>query len=448
MDIIANLITNIIDVNLLFYYLIVAFRGEKNKNTSIFFWLSVIVLFNTLVNNFLGLANIAGFILILTSMSFIFKLIFNEEFLSIFIALLIGMIFMFTLELVTANLIIYIFKLTPLLVLELNIYKILAIIISKGSFFLITHCWISKTSFFSYFQYEGSRPIAFIFLFNSIIIYMAFILYRYIKISSYIDYIVFFTLTMCVILFSWLIYIFTKKMVKQEQQEEFMKIKIKEYENQNFYIKNMEDVLQNIRAQRHDFNNHVSTLYGLIYLNKFEEAKKYILGLAEDVSIANKIVDVGHPVLTALINMKRDKILRENIKMNLDAQLPKNLTFEYVDLSIIIGNLLDNAIEACMNPNIDSPFIELVIKVKSDYLVIETLNSKSNAVSIGADFLEDRFTTKEDKENHGFGLKNIKRIVGQYNGLLKIENKENTFAVHIALPLECCKADNDKPPDK
>lgn len=436
MDIIANLLTNIIDVNLLCYYLEVYFKREKKPSKHALFWLFAIVIINTLINKFLGLANIAGFILILISMSFIFKLIFNEEFLNVFIALLIGMIFMFALELITANLIIYIFKLSPSLVLELNLYKILAIFISKSCFFIVIHSWISKISIISYIQDKRSLPVAFIFLFNSIIIYMAFILYKYIEISSYLDYIVFFTFTLSSILFSWLIYVFTKKMVKQEQQKELMKLKIKEYENQNFYIKNMEDIMQNIRAQRHDFNNHVSTLYGLIYLNKNEEAKKYILGLAEDISIVNNTIDIGHPVLTALINMKRDKILRENIKMDLDVQLPKNLTIEYVDLSIIIGNLLDNAIEACMNSDINEPFIELVIQTKNEYLIIETLNSKSNTTSIRADYLEDRFTTKEDKENHGFGLKNVKRIVDQYNGLLKIEDKDNNFAVHIALPLE------------
>src|SRR5690554_636332 len=121
MDIIANFLTNIIDVSLLFYYLKANFRGEKIQSRYVLFLIFTIVLFNTFVNNFLGLANIVGFLLILISMSFVFTLIFKKEFLNIFIALLIGMIFMFTLELVTANLIIYIFKLSPSIILELNI---------------------------------------------------------------------------------------------------------------------------------------------------------------------------------------------------------------------------------------------------------------------------------------------------------------------------------------
>lgn len=54
----------------------------------------------------------------------------------------------------------------------------------------------------------------------------------------------------------------------------------------------------------------------MIHLNKFQEAKKYILGLAEDVSFINNIIDVGHPVITALINIKKDKILRDEIELS------------------------------------------------------------------------------------------------------------------------------------
>lgn len=339
-------------------------------------------------------------------------------------------------ELVTVNLVIYLFKLSPARILELNVYRFLAIFIAKGSFFLIVRYWISRTPLISYIQNKRSLPIVFIFLFNLIIIYMEFILYKYVKISTYMDYVIFFILTLCAISYSWLIYVFTKIMFKQEQQRELMKLKIKEYENQNFYIKNMEDIMLNIRAQRHDYNNHVSTIYGLIYLNKFEEAKRYILDFVEDISLINKIIDVGHPVITALINMKRDKILREKIKMNLDVQLPQNLSFDYIDLSIVIGNLLDNAVEACLNPCIKDPFIDLKIHTKANYLVIEISNSKSSTVSAKSNSLGHRFTTEEDKESHGFGLSNIKRIVAQYEGILKFEDKENTFEVNIALPLE------------
>lgn len=381
MEHVANLISNLIEVWLLFYYLKTVLNKKKFSSKYVLLWFLIIVLFNTFINIFLGQANTIGFICILAFMTLVFKVIFDTGYLSVFIGLITGLIVMFVIELITVNLIIYIFKLPPMMILELNIYRILAIIIAKSSYFLVIHFWVRKSYIFLYILNKKSLPIAFILLFNALIMYMSFPIFKYIEIRTYLGYIFYFTFTLSTIIFSWLIYSITKRMVKQEQREELMSLKIKEYENQNFYVKNMEEILQNIKAQRHDFNNHVSTLYGLIYLNKFEEAKKYILELAEDISINNKIVDVGHPVLTALINMKRDKILRENINLKLGVKLPQNLSFEYIDLSIIIGNLLDNSIEACLNSNISEPFINLVIQVKDNHLVIEVSNSKATTVN-------------------------------------------------------------------
>lgn len=436
MAIISNFFTNVIDIYMLYFYLKTFFTERKLSKKYVLFRLLILVVFNTFINAVLGLASFVGFILIIFLMSYIFSLLFNKEFLYIFIMLIIGIVIMFILELISVNLVVFLFELPPSLILELNVYRFLAIVIGKVGFFIIIRYWGCKIHLISWFQDRRGVPIAFIFLFNSIIIYMAFTLYRYVKIRTYTDYIILFMLTLCSIIFSWLIYVFTKKMFRQEQQEEFMKLKIKEYENQSFYSENMESVMMNIRAQRHDFNNYISTLYGLIYLNKTEEAKKYILDLAQSISFINEIIDVGHPVITALINVKRDKILREKIKMNLDIKLPKNLSYDYIDLSVIIGNLLDNAIEACLKPDIEHPFIDFKMHIKGNYLVIEVSNSKSSEVSVKSNSIGGRFTTKEDKENHGFGLNNIQRIVTRYEGLLKIEDKDSTFNVHIALPFK------------
>lgn len=436
MIVIVNFFTNIIDVCMMFFFLKASFAEEKTNKKNIIIGLIIVIVFGTIVNSILGLANFIGFILILLVTNIMFSLIFKKRFLIVSVMLIIGVVIMFILELITVNLITYIFQIPPSVILELNIYRILGIIIGKGSFILITRYWVNKRKIYSYAQNRKNSPMVFILLFNLIIMYVAFIVFKYVEINSYMDYIILSILTLCTIVFNWLIYIFTKKIIKQEQQEELMKLKIKEYENQNFYIKSMEDILLNIRAQRHEFNNYMSTLYGLILLDKKEEAEKYILNLSEDTSFINKIIDVGHPAITALINVKRDKILREKIKLDLEVQLPDDIALDYIDLSVVIGNLLDNAIEACLQPNINDPYIEFKMFTKENYLVITVYNSKSNISSIHSEALGERYTTKDDKENHGYGLNNIQRIVNEYKGALRIEDKDHSFNVNIELPIE------------
>jgi len=365
-----------------------------------------------------------------------FKLLFKKDILTIMLTLLIGVVFMFIVELVVGYIFIYIFNLSPAKLLELSILRVFAIFLSKVSFLLIIYFGIYRIPLISYIKNKNKIPVTFIVLFNIIIIYMTFTLYNYMDGSSPSEYLVLFTVTIASIVFSWFIFLFVKRMMDQEQQEELMKLKIREYENRDFYIKNMEDLMVNIRSQRHDLNNYVSTLYGLIQLEKIEDAKKYILDLEKNLTFVNQIIDTNHPVITALINVKYQKATREKIHMKLDINLPENLSIESIDLSVVLGNLLDNAIEACLKSESESPVIELKMYIKRNYLIIKAENSKTDKVIFNKELKHKKYTTKEDKDNHGFGLNNIQRVIDQYKGILNLEDTGHIFKVHIAIPLE------------
>ena len=100
-----------------------------------------------------------------------------------------------------------------------------------------------------------------------------------------------------------------------------------------------------------------------------------------------------------------------------------------MDISIILGNSLTNAIEACEGLR-KKKYIKLYMYMKGEYLIIKIKNSKKTDGFIDENSYE---TTKIDKENHGFGLKNIKYIVDKYDGLLKIEQSKEEFVLNIAM---------------
>jgi len=412
------------------------FGNENFKRSKVYSIILLLAVINTLINNVFGLANLLGFIFIILFMALGFKLLFKKDILTIVFTLLIGVVFMFILELVVGYIFVYMFNLSPTKLLELSILRILAIFLSKVSFLLLIWFGIYRIPLIGYIKNKSKTPIVFIAVFNIIIIYMTFTLYNYMDGSSTHEYLVLFTVTVGAIVFSWFIYLFVKKIMDQEQQEELMKVKIREYENRDFYIKNMEDLMLNIQGQRHDLNNYVSTLYGLIQLEKIEDAKKYILDLERNLSFANQIMDTNHPVITALINVKYQKAGREKISMNVDINLPQSISIEYIDLSIVLGNLLDNAIEACLKSGSESPVIELRMYIKRNYLIIKAENSKTDKVIFNKELKHKKYTTKEDKDNHGFGLNNIQRVIDQYKGILNLEDTGHIFKVHIAIPLE------------
>jgi len=112
--------------------------------------------------------------------------------------------------------------------------------------------------------------------------------------------------------------------------------------------------------------------------------------------------------------------------------IPENLDIEPVDLCIILGNALDNAIEECQRIEDDSVKKEIVLKMicKNDQLFISVANPMSGKAIIR----DGRFVTiKPDARNHGFGLKNIESVVQKYDGILDILTENNIFKLNIAL---------------
>ncbi|WP_374937176.1 ATP-binding protein [Bacillus clarus] len=104
----------------------------------------------------------------------------------------------------------------------------------------------------------------------------------------------------------------------------------------------------------------------------------------------------------------------------------------HTDLCIILGNALDNAIEACKKVlDMNRRFIHIHIFRKKVYLIIKITNSRATERFVHEKKLFH--TTKEDKINHGFGLQNINKTVQKYDGHLHIKTTDNTFYLSIIM---------------
>ncbi|WP_353093127.1 GHKL domain-containing protein [Tissierella praeacuta] len=433
---VMNFFTNTIDTTLVFYFLVkILHKKDIDLKVCILFLLKLII-FNTLINEIFGLANSLGFLSIFIVSTIVYSYLLSEKFYKALLYSILGTGLMFLIEIITVNIIALIFKITPSTILELNIYRVLAIICAKGGFYLFIKYLIQKIYIPRYMKANNMWSIILSGFFNILVVYMIFVLYKIMEIKSVAGYVFSIGMGIGVIIFSWLIFSTSKRKIYQNQQEIIWKIKEEEFHKKDFYIKSMNDILHTIRSQRHDLNNYLSTLYGLLCLEDYEDAKNYITKINDRVSNMNKIIETNHPVITALVSMKKNKAFEENIDMELEIDMPEDISIDFVDLSIIIGNLLDNAIEACtlMDKDLERK-IKLSISVKEKHLILEVTNTKSQKIKLETENITGRFTTKVDQENHGFGLGNIEFIVKQYNGIMNIEDLGQEFKVNIALPI-------------
>lgn len=206
-----------------------------------------------------------------------------------------------------------------------------------------------------------------------------------------------------------------------------------EYESKKnkMILEKMEGLLLNIRRQRHDFNHHLQVMYGLLHIGKYDNAKNYINNLCSKIHSSNQLIKTENFEIGALLYGKLGLAESQNICFNLE--IPNSLKSCPViteDLVSILGNLIDNAIEAAGKDN-----GQIILRIFSniDYFKIDIQNTgKVIEKEIAEKIFEKNFSTKESE---GIGLYIVKTIVDKYAGIIKFESKEEKTSFHITIPV-------------
>lgn len=185
-----------------------------------------------------------------------------------------------------------------------------------------------------------------------------------------------------------------------------------------------------IEGIRHDLRHHVIEMESMIGRADYDSLNNYLDCMKKDLFPDGKLSRSGNYEIDSLINYLLEEAGDSLKKVNINIAIPEDLNIEKYKLNIILGNLLENAIEASKRS--DEKMIDLNVKVDRNVLFIEMTNSYSLSPIINENRL---ITTKEDKCKHGFGLRNVERIVNEYDGEIKIDVDETQFKVIIVLCL-------------
>ncbi len=177
---------------------------------------------------------------------------------------------------------------------------------------------------------------------------------------------------------------------------------------------------EHIMSVRHDIINHMRVIQSLIRRGDPEAADRYIDELDLDFDGDDGLIDTGNTAIDILVSGKKSAARRLGIDFREKITVPEGLKLSNADAVILLGNLLDNAIEGCERAAAAEKRIRLTLKYRNNYLLCVVENT-SNPVKIGRGALK---TSKADADSHGIGLRNIKRIVNKYNGesVQKYEN--------------------------
>ena len=183
-----------------------------------------------------------------------------------------------------------------------------------------------------------------------------------------------------------------------------------------------------IKTLRHDIKHYLSTAANLISVGQPEKAKEYIESVIDKkILSASAGIDTGSVIVDAVINDSITRCVASGIatKCFIDTQF---VSEHDIDVSILLSNLLDNAIEGCKN--VERPVIEITMKTKKSLVQISVSNSISESVLDKNPNLETR---SSNKSLHGFGIKSIKSIVKSLDGQIDFMENNGKFIAEILI---------------
>ena len=319
----------------------------------------------------------------------------------------------------------------PMLQLQMsqNVERVVCLFITKILYFAVTQFILS---FRKKEEYHFSRN-------EWIMILSAFMITLLIGISMYMitvggkttEYI-YVAVTLLISCLDAVIFIFLRKMNRTSQIEKERDIMEIQLQRQQDEMQHLQQQYEEISILRHDFRNGIDCLCGMIEQGDCSGALAYAKRFKErKVNTILSQVQCSSTMLNAVVNAKFNDAQSKGIdtSLRLVVQIPHDLE---LDLSIMLSNLLDNAIEAC-EKNPSNAQILLTISEEAGYYRLVVRNTIAASVLKKNQELK---TEKANKKLHGWGLRSVTDLVSKRNGLIDFYEKEGMFYVDILLPIE------------
>lgn len=214
----------------------------------------------------------------------------------------------------------------------------------------------------------------------------------------------------------------------QKLERKSIKQRIEMYENQ---LEIMEQSQKNIKSLNHDMKNHLMLISSYIDSKEYNKAQQYIGDINNYMTVSGQHIHTGNQEIDAIMNYMITKAENKGCKVETQIQIPNIGFMEKLDLNILLGNLLDNAIEAL--EKVEERYLHISMKYKQGVFVVRIQNSYDGTLYKQG---EKYITRKQDTENHGIGLENVNEIVMKYNGKQVVEMTDSQFVITIMLYME------------
>lgn len=215
------------------------------------------------------------------------------------------------------------------------------------------------------------------------------------------------------------------------QESALRRLTLQKYQmNQSFYDE-LSAKTKQLSSLKHDFKNHLTIIHGWLNQEKYKELNLYLSSIMDYVDASSDIIVTKNQTISSILQSKRSQCDKLRIRFEYDLEFEEIHKLSDMDLIIMLGNILDNAIEATSKIEEEKRYIALTIEQSKTYLIISCKNSlKDKPIEKNGILL----TIKQDNNIHGIGLTNVIESCKKHNGECKYHYNETMFHIQLLLP--------------
>lgn len=200
----------------------------------------------------------------------------------------------------------------------------------------------------------------------------------------------------------------------EKQAEQSAQLRMREQYERHLksQVKHLDEILlkqEELRRVRHDMNNQLVAIQGYFHEGDTAGGEAYVTSLLQNLQTPSARIKTGNSALDAILSTKKALATSKGIDFDMEVQISDQLPLEPVDVCVIFGNALDNAIEACDRITEGEKKIRLVLVQREGKLLCRITNTALSGIT------NVHSTSKKDKENHGFGLVNLRESLEKYD---------------------------------
>ena len=192
---------------------------------------------------------------------------------------------------------------------------------------------------------------------------------------------------------------------------------------------NLVQRINEARRAKHDLRHHIHLINEYLHAGKLQELENYLSNYEESLPNTTPLLYCGHYETNSLLDYFNNKAQQNGITMDIFVQLPEKIDLPETTLSVLLGNLLENAIDACSEPSVEEKLITVRGKKEKNFIYFDITNTYSGTLkkSITGEF---RSTKKNGK---GIGLNSVSHLVNTHHGVFEVDTNENIFRVSVML---------------